>query len=167
MWLRKIAALARRAAIGLSKTHSVAMLLILVMAFYTTLGVVLRYVFSQPLRGSTDVQLVGMAILIGMSLAYRGLHGGHISIDLLFRNLSPRAKAIMGSITSLVSTSFVLTLAWYGFSYTQLTFDTWKVTTILKFPVFIPVAIITLGFVALALVFLSDFLDHLSKAVKK
>ncbi|MFC2017594.1 TRAP transporter small permease [Chloroflexota bacterium] len=170
MVLDKVAGLVRQQTVRVSKVNVIAMVALMVMMLWMTTNVTGRYLFNAPIRGTTDAQEILMVLIIGAALADRALHGGHIALELLFDNLPPKPKAIWGSIISLVSFVFVSLLTVLTARYVWKAYDYQMASQVLKIPDFIPIAILTLGLAALALAFLSDFLDYLSnmsKAVKK
>jgi len=59
-----------------------------------TFEVFMRYVLSSPTQFSYEIaQSMGVAIGSG-GLAYTHLHGGHVRVDVLWKNLSPKGRAI-------------------------------------------------------------------------
>ena len=167
MALDRVAGLVRGAALRLSKIRSLAMGALLVAMLYMVAHIAMRYLFNAPLRGVTDAQGLLMTVLIAATLADRALHGGHLALELLFNNLPPRPRAIWGTIISLVSFGFVVLMVWASGRYIWIAFDYQMATQVLKFPDFIPVAILTLGLAALAMAFFSDLLGYLAKAIKR
>jgi TRAP-type mannitol/chloroaromatic compound transport system permease small subunit len=64
--------------------------------------VVLRYVFNHPtLQGPVLATMTGAA-LYALSLGYIALHHGHVRIDILYGRLSPRRKAVLDVILTLL-----------------------------------------------------------------
>ncbi len=67
-----------------------------------TLEVFMRYVLSAPTKFSYEIaSSMGVAIGAG-GLAYTHLHGGHVRVDVLWKNLSPKGKAVADIIASLI-----------------------------------------------------------------
>jgi len=59
-----------------------------------TFEVFMRYALSSPTQFSYEIaQSMGVAIGAG-GLAYTHLHGGHVRVDVLWKNLSPKGRAI-------------------------------------------------------------------------
>jgi TRAP-type mannitol/chloroaromatic compound transport system permease small subunit len=86
----------------------------LVVVALVSLEVILRYGFDAPtLWGhETMLHLAGTVYLIGG--AYTLYHQGHVLVDVVYKSLSPRLKAIVDLITFPVFFLFVLVLLWGG-----------------------------------------------------
>jgi TRAP-type mannitol/chloroaromatic compound transport system permease small subunit len=64
--------------------------------------VFMRYVLNNPTTYSYDLSTM-MGVVIGAGgLAYTHLHDGHIRVDVLWRRLSPRGRALADIIGSIV-----------------------------------------------------------------
>lgn len=57
--------------------------------------VIARYVFVAPTIWAHDTARMLGGTIVAMGLAYTHLHHGHVRIDLLYRRLSPRRKALL------------------------------------------------------------------------
>jgi len=67
-----------------------------------TFEVFMRYILSWPTQFSYEAaSSIGVAISAG-GLAYTHLHGGHVRVDVLWKNLSPKGRAIADIIGGLV-----------------------------------------------------------------
>ncbi|MFC2017453.1 TRAP transporter small permease subunit [Chloroflexota bacterium] len=167
--LDKVAAFVTRQAVRASKVSVVSWVMVAVMVLYTVVNVTGRYLFNTPQVGFTDVQQLIVLTIVALALADRALNGGHVALDLLFNNLPPKPRAILGSIISLAAVSFMSVVLWASARYIGVTYEMKPQvgSQAIVYPYYIPVAIITVGFAALTLAFLSDFLNYLSKAVKK
>ena len=67
-----------------------------------TLEVFMRYVLSSPTQFSYEIaSSMGVAIGAG-GLAYTHLHGGHVRVDVLWKNLSPKGRAISDIVCALL-----------------------------------------------------------------
>jgi TRAP-type transport system small permease protein len=78
----------------------------------TFISVVLRYAFNWSIPDSFDAgrNLLGIAIFWGIALAaYRG---EHITVDLLWSALGPRARRVMDAFAGIVTLLCVAVFAW-------------------------------------------------------
>jgi len=78
----------------------------------TFISVVLRYAFNWAIPDSFDIgrNLLGIAIFWGIALAaYRG---EHITVDLLWGALPPRARRTMDAFAAIVSLACLGVFAW-------------------------------------------------------
>ncbi len=80
----------------------------------TILEVMLRYGFNRPTVWvhETSQQLFAISVLLGG--AYTLLQGGHVRVDVIYRRLTERGKAILELVTSLFFFLFVGLLLWKG-----------------------------------------------------
>ena len=143
--------------------------LILFLALALVYEVVARYVFRAPTFWAFEVSYMLYGALFMMGLAYVLLHGGHVRIDVLYRRLSPRKKAIIELFCYLVFFFPVMAIILkYGIDYAQLSWQlrersvmsAWK-PPIYPFKTIIPVAIFILTLQGVA-----EFLRHLVIALK-
>jgi TRAP-type mannitol/chloroaromatic compound transport system permease small subunit len=88
--------------------------LVLVMIFITLWEVVARYVFNNPTRWALETaQLMFGAYFILLG-AYALRWKSHIAMDLLYARWSPRKKAMIDVITSLLFFFFIVSLLYFG-----------------------------------------------------
>lgn len=79
--------------------------------------VVLRYVFNSPTSWAleTTTFLYGTYSILGGG--YVLLHKRHIGVDILHKRFSPRNRAIVDLVTSLLFFAFVGATLWYGIPF--------------------------------------------------
>jgi TRAP-type mannitol/chloroaromatic compound transport system permease small subunit len=80
--------------------------------------VVLRYAFGQGSIWLTEAIVYGQGILILLAAAWTLLEGGHVRVDVLYADASPRTKAwidLFGALLLLLP--FMLLLAWFAMPY--------------------------------------------------
>jgi TRAP-type mannitol/chloroaromatic compound transport system permease small subunit len=90
--------------------------LVLPLVFIAMLEVILRYGFNRPTTWAWDINewlMAGLTILMG---GYILLKDGHVTVDIVVRQLSPRARAIIDLVTSVVFFISVGALLWGGTS---------------------------------------------------
>lgn len=76
--------------------------------------VVMRYIFNQPTIWVHELSLLLWGSLFMLAGAYILLHGGHVNMDLVYARLSPRKRAIIDLVTSLLFFFFCGVLLWKG-----------------------------------------------------
>jgi TRAP-type mannitol/chloroaromatic compound transport system permease small subunit len=91
----------------------VSIFVLLIMSI-TLLEVVLRYGFNRPTIWvhETSQQIFAIAFLLGS--AYTLQEGGHVRVDILYRRLSTRGRAILEIVTSILYFLFNGVLLWKG-----------------------------------------------------
>jgi TRAP-type mannitol/chloroaromatic compound transport system permease small subunit len=95
-------------------TGKIAAWLIMPLVFIATFEVILRYVFNRPTTWAWDINqwlMAGLTILMG---GYILLKNGHVTVDVIVRRLSPRARAIIDLVTFLVFFVGIVALLWAG-----------------------------------------------------
>ncbi len=137
------------------------------MMFLTAGDVILRYVFDRPIVGAFDLTQYMMAVFVGFSLAYCAVQKGHVSIDLVVSRLPQRAQAIIDSVTSLLSLGLFSLITWQCFVYMKVVYNSKLTSTVLLIPVFPFVGLVGFGSAILTLVILTDFLESLSRGMKR
>jgi TRAP-type mannitol/chloroaromatic compound transport system permease small subunit len=82
--------------------------------------VVLRYAFGQGSIWLTEAIVYGHGTLIMLAAAWTLLAGGHVGVDVFYADASPRSKAwvdLLGSLLLLLP--FMLVLAWFAVPYVE------------------------------------------------
>ena len=97
----------------------------LAMVLLLTFEVFMRYVLNAPTKFSYEVAtMIGVTVGAG-GLAYTHLHHGHVRVDVIWRLLSPRGKAIADVISSLlfffplIIAVIYVSVEWAQFSFVQ------------------------------------------------
>lgn len=95
----------------IGKVVSFFVLAIMVVIIYEVL---MRYLFvkSQLWVPETSVFFFGTLFVLGGG--YNLIHGGHVKLDVLYIRLSPRTKAILDLVTSILFFIFCGVLIWKG-----------------------------------------------------
>lgn len=91
--------------------------LLLLMAF-TTLDVIMRYFFNAPFRGSLEATEFSMAVIVFLGIAYCGIKGGHIGVDLLEKWLDRPSMRFVSVLVHLVGAVLFAVIAWQMVSET-------------------------------------------------
>jgi TRAP-type mannitol/chloroaromatic compound transport system permease small subunit len=86
--------------------------IILAILAIAALEVVLRYVFNRPTIWAWDVNIMLMGAVTVMSGGCILLTGGHPSVDIILRILSPRARAMVELVTFLLFFLGIGVLLW-------------------------------------------------------
>ena len=90
------------------------MVLVLALMLLTVSDVFMRFVFDDPITGTTEMAMYIMVCLVcGMGLC--ALRGEHIVVDLVMSHFSPRVQSIVDSITLVISLAICVVITWQGF----------------------------------------------------
>jgi len=168
MWLSKAADSLNKLAHPAARVlHSVGVSVLAALMVLTASDVTLRYVFNRPIIGSYDLTEYMMAVVVSFGLAYCALLKGHVRVDLVVSHLPQRVQVTIDSITGLLSLFLFSIITWQSFVYMKLLFDSGLESTVLHIPRFPFAALVGLGSAFLTIVLLGNFLEFLSKAVRK
>jgi len=91
--------------------------LILVLTYETTV----RYVFNAPTQWAFETSYMIGASMAVLGWAYTHKHHGHIRVDVFYTRFSPRGRAIIDVVISILFLFPLLTVLIYG-SYSSLQF---------------------------------------------
>lgn len=125
---------------------TIAAALVLFMMLAISYSVLTRYLFNRPIAWIVEISSYLMLYITFLGTAWLLRRDGHVEIDLLTSNLSPRRKALLKSVTSIGGVLVGLILTWKG---SAVTIDYFKrgvtVMGILNTPQFLLMAIIPIG----------------------
>jgi TRAP-type C4-dicarboxylate transport system permease small subunit len=85
---------------------------VLLLMGYTVLDVVLRYGFNRPFSGSLELTEFAMSAIVFLGIAYCGLTGGHVAVDILERPLQHPALRFVPVLLTLVGAVLFAAVAW-------------------------------------------------------
>ena len=103
--------------VAIGRTAAWAALFIVVVQFIVVL---LRYAFDQGSIWLTEAIVYGHGTLIMLAAAWTLLAGGHVRVDVLYADASPRTRAwidLLGALLLLLP--FMLVLAWFALPYVE------------------------------------------------
>jgi TRAP-type C4-dicarboxylate transport system permease small subunit len=130
-------------------------------------GNILGRVFSHPIKGVFE--LVGFlgGALSACAMGFTQMRRGHISVEIVIIRVRPRIRAIIESITSIISVVLFALIAWQHAEFATATWKAGEVSETLKIPFFHLIYGVAFGCAVFCLVLLVDFFKAFSKAVKK
>jgi TRAP-type C4-dicarboxylate transport system permease small subunit len=168
MWLSRITQRLYKVARTISWViNSVGLVTLAMMMFLTFVDVTLRYVFKTGLAGTFEITEYLMAITVSLGLAYCAVEKGHIIVDFVTYRLRQRTQQIVGAIANFLVLGMVSLITWQCFVNIIVVAKKQLVSLVLLIPAVPFAAIVAIGMAVLLFVVLIDFLDSLSKVVKK
>ncbi len=90
-----------------------ASLILFCMMTLTFADVILRYLFSRPLRGAFEVTELMLLVLIFAGLPLVTHANEHVTMDLIDRWLSPRLRDALGRLMEAISAALMFVLTWF------------------------------------------------------
>ncbi|WP_425465508.1 TRAP transporter small permease [Palleronia caenipelagi] len=82
------------------------------MIFLTVVDVLGRYVVNTPVPGAVEVTEILLAAAVFIGLLAASLDGAHIAVSVFTSNLSGSSKNAIRFVTSIISASILLIIAW-------------------------------------------------------
>lgn len=141
----------------------IAAIVLAAMMFLMTADVILRYVFGSPLPGAYELLQFMMSIVIPFGIAFCAHERAHISVDIFFDLLPGRTQRILDVVNALVVLLLFLLIAWQSVLYVREIYIFGLTSGILYIPAYPFVGATALGFSALCLVLVLDFISALTR----
>jgi len=137
------------------------------MMFLTIVQALGRYLFGRPVAGAvelTGLMTLTLCFLVG---AYTQVVKGHIVIPILVDRLSPRAQAIIDSITYILSLVFVIVTIWRTVVEANYEMHGVYTTAILRIPHFPFLYLVAFGWGMLGLAILMHLIHFIPRAFRR
>ena len=173
MWLDAIAHFLERLTSPLAKwLNLIAVGVLLLMVFFVTADVFLRYGFNHPIEGSYETVELMMVFVFAFGIAYTQKHKGHVAVDMLVSRFSVRTQAVVDSIIYFIGLIFLSVLTWQALVRARVVWlaneiSFGKIAGISSVPFAPFYYMVALTCLALCIAFLADFFTSLAKAVRK
>ncbi len=148
-------------------THKISKLILFSLMILTTMDVIGRKFFNNPITGTNELTGLGLALIIFFSLGMTQLKGDHIAIDFLVNKFPEKIQALIQSLTSCVLFILLVLSAWQFIEYTKRLYHGNDVSGDLGIPMFIFTLVGGIGILFFALSLLLDTLQSLLKVVRK
>ncbi|MEM7047525.1 MAG: TRAP transporter small permease [Pseudomonadota bacterium] len=132
------------------------------MAGNTIANVLGRYVFSQSIYFSEELNQFLVVIVTFMGLGYATRKGMHIRMSALFDILPPRTRKVMMIFIAFITAVMMAVLAWYAFEYVQKIAARGRVTPALQFPLYLTYIWVIVGLALASVQYLLTALKNLN-----
>ncbi|MSQ18440.1 MAG: TRAP transporter small permease [Betaproteobacteria bacterium] len=140
-----------RIAKGAALVGGVVTLLITVLISF---DVLMRYFVDAPQLFVDELASYLQILIIFGGLAYTFVSGGHVRVDLLTNSLTPVRRARLRALTLLVGCGLVLIVTWVTLQTTITAFDYGRLSAVMLYPLWLPMAFIPLGLALFAIAML-------------
>jgi TRAP-type mannitol/chloroaromatic compound transport system permease small subunit len=126
--------------------------LILFLVIAILYEVVSRYFFNAPTRWSNEISQYILTGVVMLGAGFCLVYDGHVRVDILYRNFSPRTRAVVDLVSFLLISIFVGAMVWKGgeLCYDALIQDK-RSMSILELPLFPSMIMVPIGGVLLGL----------------
>ncbi len=146
--------------------NSVGVAMLVIMIFLITIDVILRYSFNLPVPGSFELIQLMMLVLVYCAMAYATIKKGHISIDIIVSHAPERTRAVIDTITSILSLIVLLLIVWSCINFGFTLKAQGATTMILKVPIFPFIFIIAFGMALTWIAVFNEFIGNIIRMVK-
>lgn len=136
---------------------------IVLMAFVTGYGVVMRYIFKDPDPYAYEISYICMLVCIVFSLAHIQKLGRHLRIDMLDRFFSEAVRGIILNIVSpVLGLVLCIPLVWKTWELAWFALQSGGTTATTGIPTFPMMVAIPVGVGLLCLVLIAQIVRHLA-----
>lgn len=148
------------------KMGLVALGVVVVMVFFTTTDVFLRYFFNAPI--SEVYELTGFMMLICgcLTLAWCSVTGKHVSVDVLVQYFNPRLQEVLNILNYLMVMGVCLLMVVQTYNFGLYMIESGAHPTLIKLPYYPFYFLMTLGFCSMFFAVLPLLIRSVYKAVK-
>lgn len=136
-------------------------LAVLVIVALITYDVLMRYFFDQPQLFVDEVASFLQVLVIFGGLAYTFRTGGHVRVDLLTTHLRRRTRARLRAVGLTLSLIFLVIVMWTTTQSALTAYRYGRVSTVMLYPLWLPMLIIPLGVALLGAVMLVALVQQL------
>lgn len=113
--MRKIIGITTKLSLWL---NNIAMIAIMAMALLTVINVILRaFPFTPPILGTYEYVRLLQMVIIGGSIAYCAVLGGHVSVGFVVDKLPVKISKFTDTIIAIISIIFLLVASYYVFQF--------------------------------------------------
>jgi C4-dicarboxylate transporter, DctQ subunit len=135
------------------------------LAGFATLAIVLlisydvsmRYFFNEPQVFVDEVASFLEVLVIFGGAAYTFRTGGHVRVDLVTGRLRPAARAWLRLVTLLLGVVFLAIVLWVTAQSALTAYRYGRVSAVMLYPLWLPMAVIPAGLALMALAMLARF----------
>lgn len=143
---------------------AVAMFIIVILTVCETLA---RYLFRSPVSWAIEMPSYTMTLCTAFALAYTQKVRGHIAVGLIDEHLSPINRGRLSVCLYPIYITVVLFITSATFRLMWISFVEWRLSDVLKLPLFLPQLVIFAGFVLFSLQLIMEFTEAISAVSRK
>jgi len=143
------------------------MAFLIILMLLITADVLLRAIFDQPIRGSVELAELVMVMTIFLALGWVQTNRANISVDILFERFPPKVKVVLNLATYLLCLLVCGLILWRSIEFQMYLQDSGRSTNILRIPVFPFQLMVVIGYFMLCIIFITQTIEDIRKAVKR
>ena len=150
---------------AIEKFGMIGVAVVVIMVFYTTADVTLRYFFNKPIADVYELTGFMMLIVGCLTIAWCALTDQHVKVDILVKLLSPRLQNILMLLNNLLVSGVSLLMVVQTFKFGMYMLETGAHTTLIKMPYY-PFYFIMAQFLPVVFAMLMMLIRSFYKVVK-
>jgi len=133
---------------------------VVAMMLLTVADVFLRYVFSAPITGVTEITEVMMVCLL-LGMAACAMDKKHIKVDVIIQHTPPKITILMDLVTMLMGFFLTVLLVWEGYQRGLFELGYGVESSMLKIPVFPFYIVLSVSFIILFIAMVVIFINRI------
>lgn len=130
-----------------------------------TLDVLMRYFFGEPQLFVDELATFLQVLVIFWGLAYTFRVGGHVRVDLLTAHLPGPVRAWLRVVTLGLGIALLLAMSGVTWLSVREAWEQGRVSTVMLYPIWLPMALIPTGLLLMALVMAGPLLRQIRAAL--
>jgi TRAP-type C4-dicarboxylate transport system permease small subunit len=130
----------------------VAGLAVLAVTLMITFDVLMRYFFNEPQQFADELASFLLILIIFGGLAQTYQRGGHIRVDLLTNQLSPKTGRVLLLCSLFLGIAFLTSISWNTLVSSFVAYRLERTSMVMFYPLWIPMLLIPIGVALMALV---------------
>jgi TRAP-type C4-dicarboxylate transport system permease small subunit len=134
---------------------------VLAITLLVSMDVLMRYFLNKPQLYVDELASFLQVFVIFGGLAYTFLVGGHVRVDLITAHMRPVRRARLRVVTLVMGILLIAIIAWVTLQSTISAFDYDRASTVMIYPLWLPMICIPLGLLLLAVAMGSTLLRQI------
>jgi C4-dicarboxylate transporter DctQ subunit len=127
-------------------------------------NVVMRYIFNHAIYWAEELVRYLMVWVIFVGGSQVAKHEGHITVDIVYRAVGPKAKVILDYIVNVVAIVFCLVLTYYSYRQMMRVYSSQQISPALELPMWLPYLSIPLGSFLMAIRYVTHLFNRIHTA---
>ncbi len=141
----------------------IGMSVLLLVVFFMTLDVVMRYVFNRPLRGSFEIGELSLVVVTCLAFSYTALLKGHVNIDYFTSRMSVKKQAVLNVVNNCIGIAIYSMIAWRSLDDALYVMAKGQTLDVLRIPVYPFKLLVPFGCFLLCLVLIAQIRESISQ----
>ena len=137
----------------------------LAIVLLVSFDVTMRYFFGRPQLFVDEVASFLQVLLIFAGAAYTFRVGGHVRVDLVTGHVRPAGRAWLRVLTLVLGIAFLAVVTWVTTQSALTAYRYGRVSAVMLYPLWLPMAFIPAGLVLLGLAMLVALVRHVKLAL--